>query len=242
MDKEPALLERVALDLVALIFTATPGVAAWTVFAWGAIALEGPARLAWLVAAPLTLLTVFIGTEFALRLTLPKLKRGSHPLGFNKGVVTWYCHLALNRASPVSGLRYLINAFYVTKYLHLRALGAKIAFGLGTSLDFVCVDLPLIEIGRNCFLGQNIHLSCHTINGGKLHLLPVKIGSGVFVGMDCLIGPGSRIGDGCRIGFGSKVYGDRIAPGTLIEDGAWIYGNPARKKVIQQQEKNHESA
>ena len=181
-----------------------------------------------LLASPLLLCLAFISILTIFRMLIPKLKPGVTHIGFNKGTIAWYCHLALNRSLKVSGFRYLLNVSYVLKYLVYRALGAKIGFGIHTPMEYTLVDLPLLEIGAGTSFGENVHVFCHYFTGDRLLLKSVKIGKNCFLGTNCIVGPGSQIGDNTYIGFGNIVSGDNIADREHIGDGEWKEGSPKR--------------
>ena len=178
---------------------------------------------------PVVLCFIFFIITYLFYKSLPKLKTGQFELKMSIEVVAWYLHIALNRSSKILGLRYLINSFFILRFLHLRSLGANVRFDLGTSLDFVIADLPLITIGSNCTIGQNTYISCHLISNNKLFLSPVKIGNNVKLAMNCVVGPGSRIEDNCNIEFGNNIYGVRINEGTRLRPLEWVAGPPSTK-------------
>jgi len=219
------------LDLIGYGLSVLPGLLTWSIHVWIAIELgEQGSLIPFLIVSPLTLALVFISCIALLRLFLPELRQGVFQVGFNRGVLAWYSHLALNRAIKVSGLRYLINIFYFTKYLYFKACGASIRYGLNTPMEYVLVDLPLVTIGSNCSIGENVHISCHVFQGNRLLLKKVSLGDSVFVGMNCVIGPGTKVGSGSRIGFGNILMGDRLPQNSEILDGEWWKGSPRMKE------------
>lgn len=218
------------VDLIGMLLTVGPGAFGWAclfLYLRAVWSLPPPAFFAACLAAPVVVVPAFVIALFALRCLLPRLKRGVYPMGVNKGVFGWFCHLALSRSAEVSGLRPLLNAFYLTKFLHWRALGMKIPYGVNTSIGVSFVDLSLISIGAGCTISEGVHIACHTFVGDRLFLSPVEIGANVFVGMNCVLGPKTRIGDGAWIGM-SNLVSESIAPGAKISDFQWEHGNPAR--------------
>ncbi len=226
-------LTRVFMDVISLILTFLPVMSAYllTIYLYLHFHHIIPVLL-FIFFAPFIVTLTFIAITFFLRVCLPKLESGQYELRLNKAVLTWYCHLALNRSSKILGLRYLINSFFFLKFLHLRSLGAKVTFDLNTSLDYVIADLPLITIGKNCTLGHNLYISCHLIKGSRLFLMPVIIGDDVSIGMNCVIGPGSRIGSGTRVDFGNNIYGVRLDEGTTLGPNEWFNGPPSKRSSI----------
>jgi acetyltransferase-like isoleucine patch superfamily enzyme len=155
-------------------------------------------------------------------------------MGVNRGTLAWATNLALSRASEIAAVRPLLNAFFFSKYLHWRALGMKIDYGVNTSIGVSFVDLPMITIRKGSTVAEGVHIACHTFVGDRLVVFPVEIGENVFVGMNCTIGPKTKIGNGAWIGMHNVIGGDLIPEGTKIESYAWEHGNPkarAREKA-----------
>ncbi len=224
---------RLLLDLVGVPLTLGPGLMAWGSLAAALLLSEEPrARIAWLLVAPLWVPAVFLSCLAALRVVLPRLEAGVHPLVLSRPIVAWYAHLALNRAPDVACLRLPLNAFFLSRHLLWRALGARTAFGVSTSLSCVWTDWPLIEIGPGSLFGGNVTLSCHAVLGDTLVLAPIRIGSGVFVGMNCTLGPGTTLGDRSWVGFGNNMYGDELPAGSRVEAQEWLHGSPARRDRV----------
>ncbi len=217
----PAAL--VILDVLAALFTIGPGLAAWTatvLFVW-----RDPS-VARLFASPVVLLATFFVTLLALRLIAPPLKKGIYPVGLNRGMVGWYASRSLARASSAAGLDALVQSTYLTRFLHWRALGANIAYGVNAARDVMLMDLPMLTIGTGTTLSFGVRLSAHTFVGDRLMVAPVSIGSNVFLGMDTVVGPTSTIGDGAWLGMATKVLGKNVAAGTKIDNFAWSEGSP----------------
>lgn len=111
--------------------------------------------------------------------------------------------------------------------------GDKLKLGEGVSIgeNFFIVANGGIEVGdytiisRNCVLHtQNHHYEGDFLPYGiEMIRKPVKIGKGVWIGMNVKILPGVNIGDGAIIGMGSVVTKD-------IPTGAICVGNPATVK------------
>ncbi len=101
-------------------------------------------------------------------------------------------------------------------------LGAKL--GRNTYSSGAIMDPLLTQAGENTIIGLNAIVSCHTIEGPKITVAPVKIGNGVTVGGNTVVLPGVEIGDGAVVGINSVVpKHTRIGPGEV-----WA-GNPARR-------------
>jgi acetyltransferase-like isoleucine patch superfamily enzyme len=218
----------VLIDLLSFLLSVGPGALAWGVAAIYVRTVWNAERFyAFVVLTPIPLVVSFLWFLFLFRLVLPRLKRGVYPMGVNLGMLAWSCHLSLSRAAEISGLRPLLQSFYLTKYLYWRALGMKIAFGVNSSIGVSFVDLPMITIGEGCTISEGVHIACHTFVGDRLFVSPVEIGNNVFVGMNCVMGPKTRIGDRAWIGMNNFIA-DGIPADAKLDNCAWEHGNPAR--------------
>lgn len=80
-----------------------------------------------------------------------------------------------------------------------------------------------IYIGSNTHISRNVtlHTVNHNTNGALLpydHTVvvkPIRIGSYVWIGMNCAVLPGVSIGDGAIIGMGTVVAKD-VPPGAVV--------------------------
>ncbi|MBG9981400.1 sugar O-acetyltransferase [Facklamia sp. DSM 111018] len=111
-----------------------------------------------------------------------------------------------------------------------------IDYGVNTSLgdnfycnyDCIFLDVSTIEIGDNVMFGPrvNLYTATHPLdagvrNRGLEYGLPIKIGSGTWIGGSSTILPGVTIGSNTIIGAGSIVNQD-------IPDNVIAVGNPCR--------------
>jgi non-ribosomal peptide synthetase-like protein len=79
-----------------------------------------------------------------------------------------------------------------------RLLGARI--GRGCHLGSTNINLPdLIEIGDGASIGFGADLRPFVVEDGWLHLAPIKVGAGAFVGTNSVVMPGGSVGDGARL-------------------------------------------
>lgn len=90
------------------------------------------------------------------------------------------------------------------------------------SLDVT--DHNLLDFGDDVVVGGSAHLSGHTVEGGVLKTAPVRMGSGVTVGVGSVVGIGVTAGDRCQIGALSLV--PKFAE---LEGGAVYVGCPVKK-------------
>jgi acetyltransferase-like isoleucine patch superfamily enzyme len=94
------------------------------------------------------------------------------------------------------------------------ALGARL--GSNTYSAGVLLDPPLTRIGANTIIGHNAVVFAHVIEGAKLELKAVEIGSGVTIGATAVVMAGVHIGDDAIVSAGAVVAKDtRIGPGEV---------------------------
>jgi non-ribosomal peptide synthetase-like protein len=118
-----------------------------------------------------------------------------------------------------------LNWIRVTPLLPLyhRLMGARIGRRVQINTA-VMADQNLIEIGDDTVIGGDVTLICHSAERGRLVTAPVRIGSGVTIGLMAVVFPGCVIGDGAMISAGSVLSkGTRVGPGEI-----WA-GVPARR-------------
>lgn len=219
------------IDLLSMTFALTPGMAAWLAtilyvrWCW-----ERPFFAAWVLLAPVLLAGVFLVTNWLMRLSLPRVKPGVYDIGTGKEFMAWYLCLCLGHAVRIAGLQPFFYTFYITKYLYWRAMGARIAYGVNSSIFANLADFPLITIGRGCTLGAFIFISGHVFVGNKVQLGEVILGDNVFLGKDTVVGPRTTIGSGSWIGMYNKLLNDQVPENTRIGDFEWEHFNPHKKE------------
>jgi acetyltransferase-like isoleucine patch superfamily enzyme len=110
---------------------------------------------------------------------------------------------------------------------------ARIEIGDHCGLSGTTVSAAeLITLGPSCLVGADALITDndhHALVAGMrrpnslegVSVLPVKIGSNVFIGARAIILKGASIGDGAVVGAGAVVTGE-VPPNTVV------FGNPAR--------------
>ena len=96
-------------------------------------------------------------------------------------------------------------------------MGAKIAFGINSSMYINLVDLQLIEVGKGSMLGDEVQVGCHLIQGNNLYLKKVIIGKNSFVGINSKLGPGTKIGNNCIVGPWNLLMRQKIKDNTEVK-------------------------
>jgi hypothetical protein len=102
------------------------------------------------------------------------------------------------------------------------ALGARL--GANTYSAGALLDPPLTRIGSNTIIGHDAVIFAHVIEGARLELKAVVIGSTVTIGAKAVVMAGVRIGDHAIVSAGSVVTKD-----TQIAAGEVWGGVPARR-------------
>jgi acetyltransferase-like isoleucine patch superfamily enzyme len=104
-------------------------------------------------------------------------------------------------------VRVLVGTFFRSSPLwtwYMRLNGARI--GRGVYVNSLSIsDHNLLTFGDGVVIGEDVHLSGHTVEGGVVKTAEVRLGRGVTVGLGSMVGIGVSAGDGCIIGALSVV-------------------------------------
>jgi non-ribosomal peptide synthetase-like protein len=175
----------------------------WLTFCWVAL----------FAGLPVTLLVLSIMAKWLL---LGRCRAGTYPLWGWYYIRLWlYSHILA--FAPVE---YLAGSPFLPVYA--RLLGARI--GRGCHLASGQLHQPdLIEIGDNVSLGYDVDLQTYYVEGGRITLGPVSIGSGAYVGTGSAIMTGARVGRNARLGERSLLARGQSIP----DDESWV-GSPAQ--------------
>jgi acetyltransferase-like isoleucine patch superfamily enzyme len=106
---------------------------------------------------------------------------------------------------------------------YLRLNGASI--GKGVYINSMSIsDHNMLEFGDGVVIGEGVHLSGHTVEGGVLKTGRVRLGRGVTVGLGSIVGIGTLVGDRCQIGALSVV-----PKRSVLAPGGTYVGVPVRR-------------
>ena len=123
-------------------------------------------------------------------------------------------------------VRVLVGTFFRSSPLwtwYMKLNGAKI--GSGVYINSLSIsDHNLLEMGDGVVIGEGVHLSGHTVEGGVVKTGYVRLGRGVTVGLGSMVGIGVEAGDRCQIGALSVV-----PKNTKLEAAAIYAGVPVRR-------------
>lgn len=226
-SKSFSIRQLVIVEGLTMFFALTPGIVAW-------LAVVHYVRYFWahpwfslaMLGAPLVLVTSFLAAVGLLRCLIPPMKPGIYRIGLSKGFMAWFLTLCLGHAVRVSGLQPFFFTFYLTKYVYWRIMGAKIAYGVNSSIFANLADYPMIHIGRGSTLGAHVFLSGHTFVGDKVLLGKVVLGENVFLGFHVTVGPKTTIGSGSWIGMYNRLLHDTLPENSRLENFEWEHFSP----------------
>jgi acetyltransferase-like isoleucine patch superfamily enzyme len=106
---------------------------------------------------------------------------------------------------------------------YMRLNGARI--GSGVYINSLSIsDHNMLVFGDGVVIGEDVHLSGHTVERGVVKTDYVRLGRGVTVGLGSMVGIGVEAGDGCTIGALSVV-----PKYTKLQAGVTYAGVPARR-------------
>ncbi|WP_329137638.1 amino acid adenylation domain-containing protein [Streptomyces sp. NBC_01476] len=189
----------------------------WLVGAGGVLLFSPPGRLA--LAAG------------GARLLLRGVRPGRYPRGGSVHLRLW----TAERLAEVTGATTLSGAWLIR---YGRALGARIA------QDVDLHSLPpvtgMLRLGRGSAVEAEVDLSGYWLDGDRLEIGPVKVGSGAVVGTRSTLLPGARVGKRAQVAAGSSVTGQvptgqRWSGAPAVKLGRaerrWPKQRPARRVI-----------
>ena len=123
-------------------------------------------------------------------------------------------------------VRVLVGTFFRSSPLwtwYMKLNGAQI--GRAVYINSLSIsDHNMLEFGDGVVIGENVHLSGHTVEGGVVKTGRVRLGRGVTVGLGSMVGIGVEAGERCQIGALSVV-----PKNTKLDAGVIYAGVPARR-------------
>ncbi|MFD5435754.1 Pls/PosA family non-ribosomal peptide synthetase [Kitasatospora sp. NPDC127067] len=132
------------------------------------------------------------------RLLLRGVRPGSHPRGGSVHLRLW----TAERLTELSGADSLSGAWLVR---YARVLGAKVAPEV--DLHSLPPVTGMLKLGRGCAVEAEVDLCGYWLDGDRLLIGQVKIGSGAVVGTRSTLLPGARVGKRAQVAAGSSVTG-----------------------------------
>ena len=123
-------------------------------------------------------------------------------------------------------VRVLVGTFFRASPIwtwYLRWNGARI--GRGVYVNSLSIsDHNMLEFGDGVVIGESVHLSGHTVEGGVVKTGHVRLGRFVTVGLGSMVGIGVDAGEKCQIGALSVV-----PKYSRLEAGAVYAGAPVKR-------------
>ncbi|MFF3613984.1 Pls/PosA family non-ribosomal peptide synthetase [Streptomyces sp. NPDC002580] len=161
-----------------------PGASWWLVGAGALVLFSPPGRIA--VAAG------------GARLLLRGVRPGRYPRGGSVHLRLW----TAERLAGFSGATSLTGS-WLERYA--RALGARI--GPDVDLHSLPPVTGLLKLGRGAAVESEVDLSGYWLDGDRLEIGAVKVGTGAVVGTRSILFPGARVGKRAEVAPGSAVTG-----------------------------------
>jgi acetyltransferase-like isoleucine patch superfamily enzyme len=107
--------------------------------------------------------------------------------------------------------------------MYLRANGAQL--GRGVYINSLAVnDHNMLEFDDHVVIGDDVHLSGHTVERGFVKTAAVRLGRNCTIGLGSVVGIGVSAGPGCQVGALSLV-----PKYTKLEADTTYVGTPVRK-------------
>ena len=123
-------------------------------------------------------------------------------------------------------VRVLVGTFFRASPLwtwYMRWNGASI--GRGVYINSLSIsDHNMLVFGDGVVIGEGVHLSGHTVEGGMVKTGQVRLGRFVTVGLGSMVGIGVEAGEKCQIGALSLV-----PKYSSLDGGATYAGAPAKR-------------
>lgn len=157
----------------------------------------------WMIAAGLALFISPFGrmalTIGAARLLLRNVRPGTYPRGDSVHLRIW----TAERLAAALAVDNLATAPW--NIVYARALGAKV--GKGVALHALPPITGMLTLGAGCSVEPEVDLAGHWLDGDRLHVGRIRIGSGAVVGSRSTLAPGTKIGRNAEVEAGSSVRG-----------------------------------
>lgn len=215
------------VESVVFALAALPATLFWS-YHW-----SWPIRPEWMRAVVLGMVAVptyvlFAGTlmaasAIAARLTgwLTPVDREMRIADLEWPLLAWGRYMALTHVVRVFAGTFFRGTPVWTWYLRMNGatLGRRVYVN-----SLAVIDHNLLTFGDGVVIGDDVHLSGHTVEGGVVKTARVELGDGVGVGLGSVVGIGVRAAPGAQIGALSLV-----PKFSELEAGAVYAGIPVRR-------------
>ncbi len=166
------------------------------------------------VIAASFLLTYALLVALLVRGVWTLVRPGWHP---DEGIVGWALWFG---ESLMAGARGVLFSVYSSVYTRpwLRLAGIRV--GRRAEISTVVGANPLTSFAEMSFTADDVALIPARARGGWLHVAPVEIGGGTFLGNGAILEGGTTLGRGCLVGVLTT------APRATLDGTSW-FGSPA---------------
>jgi non-ribosomal peptide synthetase-like protein len=133
-------------------------------------------------------------TALVYRCVARLVRPGWHPDEGVTGWALWFCEQLMD------GSRNVMFPLYSTVYTRpwLRLLGLRV--GRRTEMSTAEGLSPVVSFGATSFVADAVMLATGRARNGWLHVAPIEVGRGTFVGNGAVLRGGTTIGDDCLVG------------------------------------------
>lgn len=173
----------------------------------------GMLALAPVVAAGF-LVTYALLVAVLVRLVSPWVRAGLHPDEGATAFALWFTETLM------AGARVVLFPLYSTVFTRswLRLLGLRV--GRRTEISTAVGLNRLVSFGDASFAADDVIFAGVRARDGWLHVSPITVGDGTFLGNGALVAGDTVVGDACLVGVLT------VAPSTTADGTSW-FGSPA---------------
>jgi acetyltransferase-like isoleucine patch superfamily enzyme len=148
-------------------------------------------------------LAVHIVVLSALRIIVPKPTPGSHLVRLRGPYLRWLISSSFARVAMNPIFRAPYWFLNVTRFLYLRALGARVGWGAAFPSSALVRDPSLMEVGAGAQIEPGVVFESAVHSAGRVHVESVSVGGGTLIGAHVILMPGAAVGHDARVGAGA---------------------------------------
>lgn len=140
-----------------------------------------------------------------LRALVPRPRPGSHLVKFNGPYLRWLVSSSFARVAMNPVFRAPYWFLSSTRFLYLRALGAKLGLGVAVPSSVLVRDPCLIDVGRGAQIEPGVIFESAVHSAGRVHVETIRVGGGTLIGAHVVLMPGASLGHDARVGPGAYI-------------------------------------
>ncbi len=196
---------------------ALPGLLLLRLMISGPTTLDGAVSVV-ITAAPLLAISFLVTYAILVALLFRGVSRlltaGWHT---DQGAVAWASWFS---AALMDSTRAVMFPLYSSIYTRtwLRLLGVRV--GKRTEVSTAVGLDRLTSLAEKSFAADDVVFAGTRARGGWLHVAPIEVGSGTFLGNGAILGAGSKLGDDCLLGVLT------VAPHDTADGTSWLGAPP----------------